>query len=68
MLVLERRIDEDILIGDDIFVRVVKICGGCVKLGIEAPKHINIDRREVRMSKEIGTINGNKRNSNNGKV
>jgi carbon storage regulator len=54
MLVLTRDEDEDILIGDNIVVKVVGVnrTNGQVRLGIEAPRNIAIDRREVRESKE----------------
>lgn len=51
MLILSREIDEDILIGDDIVVRVVDVRGGTVRLGIDAPSHVSIDRREIRERK-----------------
>lgn len=51
MLVLSRRIDEDIIINGDIVVRVVRIAGGKVRLGIEAPKGVTIDRREIHEQK-----------------
>jgi carbon storage regulator len=47
MLVLTRTVDEDILIGDDITIRVVKIGPHSVKIGITAPAHVNIARREL---------------------
>lgn len=53
MLVLSRNIHEKILIGDDIIVVVVGIrSDGRVKLGIEAPDDVAIDREEVRRSKD----------------
>jgi len=54
MLVLTREEDEDILIGDNIVIKVVGVnrTNGQVRLGIEAPRNIAIDRREVRESKE----------------
>lgn len=48
MLVLTRRFNEAIHIGDDIRVVVVDVQGGKVRLGIDAPKNIRIDREEVR--------------------
>jgi carbon storage regulator len=48
MLVLERRRDERIMIGDDITIRVIEIRGDKVRLGIEAPKEIRVDREEIR--------------------
>jgi carbon storage regulator len=47
MLVLTRRIDESLIVGDDIKITVVKIDKTQIKLGIEAPKDVIINREEV---------------------
>jgi carbon storage regulator len=47
MLILTRKLGEKITIGDDITITLVEIKGMQVKLGIEAPKHIEIHRQEV---------------------
>lgn len=51
MLVLTRRLDESILIGDDIEIRIVQVRGtgdqAVVRIGITAPKHITVLRKEV---------------------
>ena len=47
MLVLSRKIDESIVIGGDIIVKVISIDKGVVKLGIDAPKNISIIRNEL---------------------
>ncbi|MFT7003108.1 MAG: carbon storage regulator [Sulfurimonas sp.] len=47
MLVLARKLDESIVIGDDITVKIISIEKGVVKLGIEAPKDISIIRNEL---------------------
>lgn len=47
MLVLTRKLDEAILIGDDIKITVVEIDGDKVKLGIEAPRELVILRDEI---------------------
>jgi carbon storage regulator CsrA len=47
MLVLARKIDESIVLGDNIIVKVVSIENGSVKLGIEAPQSISIVRNEL---------------------
>ena len=53
MLVLARREQESILIGDNIKIMVVSINknGGQVKIGIEAPLDINIRREEIEEEK-----------------
>jgi len=47
MLVLSRKVNEKIVIDGDIVVTVVKIEGGQVRLGIEAPGHIKVFRQEI---------------------
>ena len=47
MLVLSRTINESIMIGDDVEVIIVDVKGDKVRLGITAPKHIPVHRREI---------------------
>ena len=47
MLILSRKLDESIIIGNDIEVKVVSIDGSSVKIGIEAPKDVDIIRYEL---------------------
>lgn len=47
MLVLSRKVNESIQIGDDIEITVLAIEKDKVKIGITAPKHIEIHRKEV---------------------
>jgi carbon storage regulator len=47
MLILSRKRDEQIIIGDGIVITVVSVRGGNVRLGIEAPPHVTVHRREV---------------------
>lgn len=47
MLVLARRLNESIMIGDEIEVVVIDIKGDQVKLGIKAPKKITVHRKEI---------------------
>jgi len=47
MLILSRRVNEKIVIGDDIVISVVEVRGDQVKLGIEAPQSVKVFRQEV---------------------
>jgi len=47
MLVLSRQRDETIMIGDDVEVTIVDIRGDKVRLGITAPRSIQVHRKEV---------------------
>ncbi len=47
MLVLSRQKDESIMIGDEVEITIVDVRGDKVRLGITAPKHIPVHRREI---------------------
>lgn len=47
MLVLSRKVGERILIGDNIAITVVRVAGGGVRLGIEAPADLPVVREEL---------------------
>lgn len=47
MLILSRKVNEKIKIGDDITIGLIEIRGDQVKIGIEAPKNIKVFRQEV---------------------
>lgn len=47
VLVLARKLDESIVIGDNIIVKIVSVENGVVKLGIDAPQEIPIMRSEL---------------------
>jgi carbon storage regulator len=47
MLILARRTNESIVIGDEIEVSIVDVKGDQVKLGIKAPRSVKVYRREV---------------------
>jgi carbon storage regulator len=48
MLVLSRKENERLVIDGNIIVTVVRVAGGKVRLGIEAPPEIHVQREEVR--------------------
>lgn len=47
MLVLSRKKDQFIVVGDNIRICVVEIRGDKVRIGVEAPKDVKIDREEI---------------------
>ncbi|MCE9501568.1 MAG: carbon storage regulator CsrA [Leptospira sp.] len=47
MLVLARRLNQSIMIGDDVEVVIVDIKGDQVKIGIKAPRNVSVHRAEV---------------------
>jgi carbon storage regulator len=47
MLVITRRVDERIMIGSDIELTIVGLQGNQVRIGVEAPRDIEVHREEV---------------------
>lgn len=47
MLILTRRVNETIKIGDDITLTVFGVNGLQVRIGIDAPKHVEVHREEI---------------------
>ena len=79
MLVLSRQRDETIMIGDDIEITVVDIRGDKVRLGINAPRSVQVHRKEVYEAiqrenaeaarvqiDDLGSVNKNLRRGNPG--
>ena len=54
MLILTRRVGESIMIGDDVVVSVLGVKGNQVRIGINAPKDVQVHREEIyeRIQKE----------------
>ena len=47
MLILSRKVNEKIMIGDDISVSIIEIRGDQVRIGVDAPKSVKVFRQEV---------------------
>ena len=56
MLILTRKVNETLMVGDDVSVTVLGIKGGQIRLGINAPREIAVHRQEVyeRIKQESG--------------
>jgi carbon storage regulator len=54
MLILTRRVEEKIMIGDEVTITVLEVKGGHVRLGIGAPKKIAVYREEIYRKMEEG--------------
>ena len=47
MLILTRRVGENVVIGDDIVISIVEVRGDAVRIGIQAPRSVSVHREEV---------------------
>jgi carbon storage regulator len=47
MLILTRRVGESVMIGDDVAITVLQVKGNQVRLGVNAPKTVSVQRTEV---------------------
>lgn len=56
MLILTRRVGEAIMIGKDIEVRVLGVQGQQIRLGVQAPKDVVVDREEVTQRKALERV------------
>lgn len=56
MLVLSRKVGEDIVIGDSIRITVVEMRGGKVRIGVVAPRDVVVDRKEVHDARQNALI------------
>src|ERR1700675_481887 len=59
LLILTRRVNESLMIGDQITVRVLEVKGKQVRLGVNAPKEVPVHRKEVyeRVQREMADPN-----------
>jgi carbon storage regulator len=56
MLILTRRVGETVMIGDEVTVTVLRVKGNQVRLGVNAPKSVSVQREEIfhRIKREHG--------------
>jgi carbon storage regulator len=47
VLILTRRVGEAVMIGDDVTVTVLRVKGNQVRLGVDAPKTVSVQREEI---------------------
>jgi carbon storage regulator len=60
MLVLTRRIGEEIVIGDDIRVKITGIIDNAVRIGITAPETVRVDREEIHLRRGVAVAQANR--------
>jgi carbon storage regulator len=47
MLILSRKVNEKIMIGDDIAISIIEIKGDQIRIGVDAPRNVKVFRQEV---------------------
>jgi carbon storage regulator len=47
MLILSRKVNEKIMIGEDISISIIEVRGDQVRIGVDAPKNVKVFRQEV---------------------
>ncbi|MGX6607794.1 carbon storage regulator CsrA [Micromonosporaceae bacterium Da 78-11] len=56
MLVLTRRAGESVMIGDDVIITVLEARGDVIRLGIQAPRDVQVHREEVYRELQAANI------------
>ncbi|MCG6898774.1 MAG: carbon storage regulator CsrA [Gammaproteobacteria bacterium] len=47
MLILTRRVNETLMVGDEVTVTVLSVSGNQVRIGVNAPRHVPVHREEI---------------------
>lgn len=58
MLVLSRKVGQRILLGDDIEITVLRVSGGGVRIGVEAPPEVRVLRDELKPNDDRNQLTG----------
>ena len=52
MLILTRRVDESLVIGDNVTVTILGVKGNQVRIGVDAPRDVNVHREELAQKQD----------------
>jgi carbon storage regulator len=58
MLILTRRVNESLLIGDDVTVTILGVKGNQVRIGVDAPRDVSVQREELANRNEDTSTSG----------
>jgi carbon storage regulator len=58
MLILSRKVGQSIVINGNVIVKVVRVDGDQIKLGIDAPREISVHREEIQRDIDAGKPGG----------
>lgn len=53
MLILTRRVDESLVIGDNVTVTVLGVKGNQVRIGVDAPRDVSVHREELAQKHDV---------------
>ena len=56
MLILSRKVGQSIVINGNVIVKVVRMDGDQIKLGIDAPREISVHREEIQRQRDAGVL------------
>lgn len=56
MLILTRRVGEMLIIGEKIQITVLSVKGPQVRIGVEAPREVPVDRKEIYLRKSANAV------------
>ena len=65
MFIQARKVGQSIVIGGNIIVKVVRVDGDQIKLGIQAPVEISVHREEIQRARDAGRAPGEKPSGEN---